>query len=124
LLVIMERWTLNVERNVMNPFRQPEEGRMLQSFDPIDSGQMVPGSGISVAWAGEGIARAYAGDLPSALRCLQRALAIDDDCYEGWLGLTKVFKAMQENDRAARCLSIARRIRSRLGHEDPGSASA
>ncbi len=108
----------------MNPSWQPEEGRMLQNFDTIDSGRMVPGSGISLAWADEGIARAHEGDLPTALRCLQLAVAIDDDCYEGWLGLTEVFQAMQENDRAARCLSVARAIRGRLGHEDPGTASA
>ena len=97
---------------------------MLQRNETTSSGQIVIDPGVSVAWAREGIALAKEGDLPGALGCLRVALAIDDDCYEGWLGLTKVFGEMKENARAERCRSIARSLRGRLGVHDPDTATA
>jgi Tfp pilus assembly protein PilF len=97
---------------------------MIQNFRTLAAGGPRNAPEISAAWAEEGIRRAREGDYLDALRRLQLAVAIDDDCYAAWVGLAKVFGAMKEFGRARRCLSLARAVRGRLGHRDPDRETA
>jgi len=69
------------------------------------------------------------GDLPGALRLLHRSIERDSDCYRAWLGLFEIFLAIDEPQRAARSLRIARQLRARGPRRGmigslPGTATA
>ena len=80
-------------------------------FDPLGS---LIGSGRDPRlWAQEGSKHASRGDLVEALRCFQRALEVDIDCSEAWVGLASVFLRMEDTRRAGSCLEVARLIQLR-----------
>jgi len=69
------------------------------------------------------------GDLRGALRLLHRSIVRDSNCYRAWLGLFEIFLAIDEPQRAARCLRIARQLRARGPRRGmigsfPGTATA
>ena len=79
-------------------------------FDPF--GALAGGGGGAILWAGQGRIYADRGDMVGALQCYQRSLESDMDCVEAWIGLSEVFRRMQDLRRAENCLDVARRIRS------------
>ncbi|HEU4401551.1 MAG TPA: tetratricopeptide repeat protein [Candidatus Polarisedimenticolia bacterium] len=50
------------------------------------------------------------GDASGALHCFRRALEIDPDCREAWLGLSETYERLRELRRAAECFELARRL--------------
>ncbi len=64
-------------------------------------------------WVQEGSKHANRSDLVQALRCFQRALELDIDCSEAWVGLASVFLRMDDTKRAGSCLEVARLIQLR-----------
>ena len=68
-------------------------------------------------WASQGRSCVELGDLFGALQCFQRSLESDLDCHIAWLGLSDVFRTMNDRRRADACLDVARRIRARAKRE-------
>jgi tetratricopeptide (TPR) repeat protein len=64
-------------------------------------------------WAREACKYADRGDLIGALRRFEKALEMDIDCHEAWLGLSDVFLGMRDIERSEACLEVARLIRRR-----------
>ena len=85
---------------------------MLDQGRPWGPREIIGGRG-AIGWAEEGMALTRRGDLLGALKCLERSLECDANCYEAWLGLSEVFMVMRDAERADRCLQVARRLRAR-----------
>jgi hypothetical protein len=63
--------------------------------------------------AREGWLCAGTRDLLGALQSFERALDRDVDCYEAWLGLSKIFVDLNDTRRAICCLDVARLLKQR-----------
>lgn len=90
---------------------------MLKAFEETTSGfdpdrEAVRGvsGGPPSFLAREGSRFAARGDLIGALRRFQKALEMDIDCHEAWLGLSDVFLGMRDIERSEACLKVARLI--------------
>ena len=59
---------------------------------------------------GSGYRPATGGDLLRALRCFQGALQLDADSYQVWIGLSTIFRKLEDTVRADRCLGLATQL--------------
>lgn len=50
-------------------------------------------------------------DLLGTLRDLCRTVQQDGDSFEAWIGLSRLFEALDERGRSGRCLDVALRLR-------------